>query len=70
MALNCLSFFKKVFDQMTCFVEVFVVLAPDHAVALGRDYSDLAGRLQRPDHPVIGIVGFVGEHRISLQAGN
>lgn len=54
---------------MTGFVEVFIVLASGHPVALGRDYSDLASRLQRSDHPVIGIVGFVGEHRISLQEG-
>ena len=64
-----LEFLKKVFDPMAGFVEVFIVLASDHAVALGRDYSDLASRLQRPDHPVIGIVGFVGEYCISLQEG-
>jgi len=25
--------------------------------------------VQRPDHPVIGIVGFVGQHGVSLQGG-
>lgn len=54
---------------MTGFVEVFVVLALNHAVALGRDHSDLAGGVRRPDHPIIGIVGVVGQHGVSLQGG-
>ena len=44
---------------MTCFVGVFVEIALNLAVALGRDHERLPPCQQRFDQPLVGIEGFV-----------
>ncbi len=58
---------EEVLDQVTCLVEVLVVGARRLAVALGRDHRRLACLLQRLEHPLFGIIRFVGDQRIGRE---
>ena len=58
---------EEVLDQVARLVELFVVGARCHAIALGWDHRALAGGGKRLDHPGIGIERLVGDQRVSRQ---
>jgi hypothetical protein len=56
-----LEFAEEVFDEVARLVRLFVVVALDLAVALGRDDDRLSPCKQRRDDPRVGIEGLVGQ---------
>lgn len=61
------EFGEEVFNQMACFVKVFVVFALNFAVGFGRNHRHLARLLERNQNPRIGIEALVGKQNLSLQ---
>jgi len=61
------EFGEEVFNQMACFVEVFVVFALNFAVSLGRNHRGFTRLFQRQQYPLIGIEAFIGNHNVGLQ---
>ena len=53
------EFAEEVLDEMAGLVGLFVVIALDFAVSLGRDHRRLSCREQRFDHTLVGVEGFV-----------
>jgi hypothetical protein len=51
---------EELLNQVTRPIEVLVVVAWLFATALGRDHDIFASGAQRVDHPLLGILGFVG----------
>jgi hypothetical protein len=58
---------EEILDEMARLVSFLVELAPDLAVALGRDHDRLSPCKQRFDHPFVGIEGFVRQQGIGSQ---
>jgi hypothetical protein len=62
-----LEFGKEVLDEVAGFVEIGIIGARRLAVGAGWDDRNGSCLFQRPDHPLVGIVGFVGEQRLGFQ---
>ena len=60
---------EEVLDEMASLVEVPVIVALGLSIALGRYDRRLAGPSKRFDHPLAGIEGHVGDHRIGGDRG-
>ncbi len=63
-----LEFGKEVLDEVAGFVEIGVIGARGLAVGAGRNNGNDPRLFERLDHPLVGIVSFVGEESPSLQA--
>jgi hypothetical protein len=63
-----LEFGKEIFDEVASFVEIGVIGARRLAVGAGWNNRNGPRLFERPDHPLVGIVGFVGEESPGLQA--
>ena len=63
-----LEFGKEVLDQVAGFVEIGVIAARRLAVGARWNNGNDPSLFERLDHPLVGIVSFVGEERASLQA--
>jgi hypothetical protein len=50
---------EEILDEVACLVGVFVEIALNLAVVLGRDHERLSPCKQRLDHPLVGIEGLV-----------
>ena len=48
-------------------VQIFIVFTWGGSVGFGGNDHDLAGLLQRLDHPVIGIKGFISNDRVRIK---
>lgn len=64
-----LELVEELLDQVTCPVQVLVILARLLAAALGRNHNAFARVLQGIDDPLLGIVSFVGDDSGSWRAG-
>ena len=64
-----LEFGKKVFNQMTGFVQMSVVDSQRRAVATRRNHGSLAFSLESVNHPLVGIIAPIGKQRIRHQFG-
>jgi hypothetical protein len=58
-----LELIEELLNQMTCPVQVLVVVARLLAAALGRNHDVFASVVQGIDDPFLGIVSFVGNDR-------
>jgi hypothetical protein len=63
-----LEFGKEVLDEVASFVEIGVIGAWRLAVGAGWNNWNDPRLFERLDHPLVGIVSFVGEESPSLQA--
>ena len=67
-----LELVEKLLNQVTCLVQVLVVLTGLSAAALGRNDNAFACLVQRIDEPLLGIVSLVGNdggsRRVSQQS--
>ena len=61
-----LEFGEEVFDQVSSFVEFFVIVSLDLAVGFGWNDCGLAGLFQGLEDALIGIEALVGEQRIGF----
>jgi hypothetical protein len=58
---------EEVLDQMSCLVEVFVVLTLEFSIGFGRNNGLFAGLLQQFQNPFIGVEALVGDHRFGRE---
>ena len=58
----------EILDEVARLVEIFVVVALDFAIALGRDHQRLAACQQRLDHPFVGVESFVCQQGLGRHA--
>src|SRR5260370_41834999 len=56
---------EEILDEVACLVGVFVEIALNLAVALGRDHDRLSPCKQRLSHPLVGIEGLVCQQGLS-----
>jgi len=63
-----LEFGKEVLDEVAGFVEIGVIGVRGLAVGAGWNNGKDPRLFERSDHPLVGIVSFVGEESASLQA--
>lgn len=64
-----LELVEELLNQMTCQVQVLVVVAWLLAAALGRNHDVFASVEQRIDAPFLGIVSFIGNDRGRWRVG-
>ena len=63
-----LKFVEEPFDEIALFVQVFVIVAPGFAVALGRDRRLDTSRLEGVDEP-IRVISLVGDDGLGVDIG-
>ena len=61
-----LEFGEEILDEVTRFIELFVVLALMLAIGFWRDDGALASFVERLDNTLVGIEAFVGDHNVGL----
>ena len=61
---------EKVLDQMTSFVQLFVIRSGTLSVLFWWDHGGFSGRFKRLDYPLVGVVGFVREQRFRFHPGH
>jgi hypothetical protein len=62
-----LEFGEEVFNQVTRFVEFFIVLALNFSVFFRRDDSLFSRLLQGFEYPFVGVEALVGDHRFGFE---
>lgn len=64
-----LELVKELLNQVTCLVEMLVVVARLFAAALGRNHDVFAGVVQGCNDPLLGIVSFIGNDCVGWRVG-
>ena len=59
---------EEVLDQMTSFIQHFVIGSGVCSVLFWRDHGGFSGRFQRPYHPLVRVVSFVREQRFRVHS--
>ena len=60
---------EEILDEVTCFVGIFVEIALNLAVALGRDHERFSACKQRLDYPLVGIESLVCQQDLGRHIG-
>ena len=55
---------KEILNQVTRPIQMPVMVAPLLAVALGGNDDAFAGVFQGRDHPLLGVIGFIGDNSV------
>ena len=58
---------EEVLDEVALLVELAIVGALHAAARHGGDHGDLAGGEERLDHPLVGVIGLVGQQSVCLE---
>src|SRR5271156_3190510 len=61
---------EEVLDQMSSFVQRFVICSGTIPVPLWWDHGDFSRRLERLDHPLVGVIRLVREQRVRRHSGH
>jgi hypothetical protein len=61
------EFGEEVFDQVACFVEIFVIVPLNFAVSFGWNHRDLACLLPWNQDTLVGIEALVGKQNLGFQ---
>jgi len=61
---------EEVLDQMTSFIQFFVICSGALSVLFWWDHGGFSSRLKRLDHPLVGVVSFVREQRFRCHPGH
>lgn len=64
-----LELVKELLNQVTCLVEMLVVVARLSAAALGRNHDVFAGVVQGCNDPFLGVVRFIGNDCVRWRVG-
>ena len=64
-----LELVKELLNQVTCLVEMLVVVARLFAAALGWNHDVFAGVVQGGNDPFLGVVRFIGNDRGRWRVG-
>ena len=64
-----LEFTKEVLDQMACLVKVLIVSTREFTIGPRRNHRCFSGLRQRLEHPLVGIVAFIGQNHRCFESG-
>ena len=61
---------EEILDQMTRFIQLFVICSGTLSVLFWWDHGGFPCRLKWLDHPLVGVVSFVREQRFRFHPGH